>query len=228
MVHSTDTPALHCGESRACVRVCALSMYIYNLPHSEAQWSTIWTYLHYTVGRISLWLVCVCVCVCVCTCTRVCAHTCTYVHLHWNLNPPFLKGPWMAKNKWRRMTVVRKAPDVSKNETTKRNVSDNCLVFNLMSETKYSHIKFQNVLFVTPANSAHAREWFNSFVQSIGFGKTHPHCSRPLLNHSIFYLCWKCHMWATQGLQLHKNWGPHPSWHLARSIHSGRHLFCEI
>jgi hypothetical protein len=64
----------------------------------------------------------------------------------------------MAKNKQRRMTVVRKALDVAKNETTKCNISDNCLVLNLMFVTNRSHIKFQNVLFVMPANSVDARE----------------------------------------------------------------------
>jgi len=65
--------------------------YNYNLSQSQAQWSTVRTHPHYTVGRISLQLVCVCVC----TCARM--RTCTYVHLQWNLHPPFLKGPQTAK-----------------------------------------------------------------------------------------------------------------------------------
>jgi hypothetical protein len=70
--------------------------YIYILSHSQAQWSTVWTHLHYTVGRIGLCFVCV------------------HMYLQWNLNPPFLKGPWTANNKCRRMTIVRKALNVSK------------------------------------------------------------------------------------------------------------------
>jgi len=56
------------------------------------------------------------------------------------------------------MTAVKKALNVSQNETTKHNVRDNCLVSNLMFETKYSQIKFRNVLFLMPVNAVPVRE----------------------------------------------------------------------
>ena len=142
-----------------------------------------------------------------CACVGTCLHVCTYS----GLNPPFLKGPWTANNKCRSMTVVRKAQNVSKNESTKHDIPDNCLVFNLMFYIKYTQIKFQYVLFITPANAAHVREWFNNSGRSIAFGTTNPHCSCSLQNHSLLYLYWKQHMCAAQRLQIYKNRGPHPS-----------------
>jgi len=98
-----------------------------------------------------------------------------------------------------------------------------------MFETKYSQIKFKNVLFITPADAAHVRERFLTVLYrahvSAGLIPTAP---APFKNHSLIYLRWKCHTWAAQCLQMRKNWGPHPSWRLTRSIHGGRHRACEI
>jgi len=75
---------------------------------------------------------------------------------------------------------------------------------------------------------AHVREWRNSFVQRAGCWKTHSHCYYPPSKIIPLFIYAENATWAAQCLQMHKNWGPHPSWHLTRSIHSGRHLACEV
>jgi len=96
----------------------------------------------------------------------------------------------------------------------------------------------QNVLFINPAYAICVQDCFKQIFTQHGLQQTSslvqvtfvlsPHCCHNPHDHNTSHLCWTCHVWQAQCLQMCKNWSWQPSQLLFIFSLSGRHYVCAL
>lgn len=107
-----------------------------------------------------------------------------------------------------------------------KSITDNCLFLHLLFHTKKAPILSSECSVPHTCQCMYIKEWFNSFVMSVGFGTTHDsfkvmniflfpyyHCYSH--THHTTYVCWKCPA----------IFSPHGSHHVCE-VWWITHLFC--